>query len=654
MRKKDLLALPLMKVTEEMRQAAGETSTYSFWRSPSIEGPKYQKYYRAKKTEGVLEIAVFTWGRMRAGEEEPTYRIFLHDGSYDTWETEAGKWRTANIEHLWDFYEKSDAERAACGTFWYKESDRELIVKFTGSEKQDIPSAVLEWQQYKKHRGETEIIDAAMSLIPEVPKDFEKWAMTDVLPQYMYYEYGKRTGLCTCCGEHHELKEQPKYGEEGICPGCKRKVQYRTYKKKSRINDLADAALIQKIPGGYVLRFFTLHQRIDQGIRRNSGMYEKIRITYNEQWNRQAIYSYHRYKMTNKIRWCNGYEYAGSYYGGRKEEKRCQLYPRNLRKILKGSKLEYSGMPEFAYTGIEFYQQDFIDKAKEYAGIEKLIKAGFYNLTDTCISYGNRAPIELCERRVKKVLGLTGEYYNLIRDKDPTWREYEVTEQCQNAGIRMTWEQIQEMSRIQRNFAVYMKYTTPYKMIKYIRKLQIDKEGGLKDHQCYDYHDYLQMAAGLGYNMNDEWILYPKNLEERHDQLTKERNERKVEQEKKSDDKKDQKLKRTIKHKGWARYEMETEDLLIRLPECAHEIRKEGNAQHHCVATYMDRMVVGETCILFIRKKEEPDKSYYTVEVKDDEVIQVRGKYNVAPSEDVEEFMKIFKRNLRKAERKAS
>lgn len=53
-------------------------------------------------------------------------------------------------------------------------------------------------------------------------------------------------------------------------------------------------------------------------------------------------------------------------------------------------------------------------------------------------------------------------------------------------------------------------------------------------------------------------------------------------------------------------------------------------------------------------KKEEPDKSYYTVEVRDDEVMQVRGKYNADPSEDVEEFMKIFKKNLRKVERKAS
>lgn len=653
MQKKELLKLPVMKVTEEMRKAAEETRTYSYWRTPNIVGPKYQKYYRAKKTGGVLEIAIFTWGRIVSGENEPTYRVFLHDGKYDTWETEAEKWRTANIEHLWDFREKSEEEKAAYGTYWYKEHDRKLIVDFTGSEKQDINSAVLEWQQYEKHRGETEVIDAAMSLIPDIPKDFEKWAFTDAVPQYMYYEYGKRIGLCTCCGKHHELKEQPKYGKEGTCPGCKRKVQYRTYKKKGRIHDWEYAALIQKIQGGYVLRFFALNQLIEQGTRSYGGMSEKIRITYNEQWNRQAIYSYHRYKTTNKIRWCNGYEYLSA-YGGRKEEERCRLYPRNLRKILKGSKLEYSGMPEFARTGIEFYQQDFIDKAKEYTGIEKLIKAEFYNLTNSCISYGRRAPIDLYQKRVKKVLGLTGEYYNLIRDKDPTWREYEVTEQCQDVGIRVTWEQIQKMSQYARNFAIYMRHSTPHKMLKYIEGLKSEGPYAMRNQEVNDYHDYLQLAAGLGYNLDDDWILYPKNLKERHDQLTEEQNERKAELEKESDDKKDRKLKRTIKRKGWTRYEMETEQLLIRLPKCAHEIRKEGNAQHHCVATYMDRMVAGETCILFIRKKEEQDKSYYTVEVKDNEVIQVRGKYNVAPSEDVEEFMKVFKKNIRKAERKAS
>lgn len=230
MRKKDLLALPLMKATEEMRQAAGETTKYERWRMPDIVGPKYQKYFRAKKTGNVLEIAVFEWGRIQAGDDEPIFRIFLHDGKYNTWDAYKQKWRTASIEHLYDSEYQTRAERAAHGTYWYKERDRQLIVKFTKSKHQDIPSAVLEWQQYEKNRGETEIIDAAMSLVPEIPKSFAKWVETDALPQYMYYESGRKIGLCTSCGKYHELKEPPKYGETGICPGCKRKVQYKTYK----------------------------------------------------------------------------------------------------------------------------------------------------------------------------------------------------------------------------------------------------------------------------------------------------------------------------------------------------------------------------------------------------------------------------------------
>lgn len=654
MRKKELLALPLMKVTEEMCQAAGETSVYSYWRSPNIVGPKYQKYYRAKKTGGVLEIAIFTWGRIQAGEDEPAYRIFLHDGKYDTWATEPEKWRTANIEHLWDFFERSDAERAARGTYWFKEEDRKLIVDFTGSEKQDIQSAVLEWQQYKKYRGETEMIDAVMSLIPDVPKDFEKWAQTDALQQYMYYESGKRTGLCTCCGKYYELKDQPKYGKEGICPGCKRKVTYKTYKKAKKFHDQTSAALIQKIPGGYVLRFFDLHQWIAAGRRVDGGFSEKIRITYNEEWNRKAIYSYHRYKTTNKIRWCNGYENIGYYWACGNEEDRSILYPRNLKRILKGSRLEYSGMQEFAKTGVKFYQQSFIESAKEYEGIEKLIKAGFYALADKCIDCGNIPPIDLYEKRVKNVLGLSGEYYNLIRDKEPLWDEYKSAKECQDEGVKVTWEQIQELSHIPRNFAIYIRHSTAHKMLRYIRGLKTEEWGQAKERNACDYHDYLQMAAGLGYNLDDEWVLYPRNLEERHDQLIEESREKELQMQKAEDDEKDKNLSKTIKHKGWDRYEMETEDLLIRLPECAHEIRKEGNAQHHCVATYMDRMVAGETCILFIRKKSEPDKSYYTVEVRNGVVIQVRGKYNMNPSEDVKKFMEIFEKTIRKTERKAS
>lgn len=76
---------------------------------------------------------------------------------------------------------------------------------------------------------------------------------------------------------------------------------------------------------------------------------------------------------------------------------------------------------------------------------------------------------------------------------------------------------------------------------------------------------------------------------------------------------------------------MEDEEYFIRAPKNAAEIIKEGHAMHHCVAgkQYTEKMVKGESYILFIRKKSNPEKSWYTMEMKSDHtVVQVRGFAN--------------------------
>jgi hypothetical protein len=650
MKKSELLKLPPMKATKEMYEKAWLEEKYDRYQRPSVTGPKYRKFYRARKTQGILEVDVFYYRDLRLKTSRPAFRIFLHDGKYDTYETIERKWRTATIENLQFGVSYNDGESAAYQTYWITEKDRKIIKDFTKNGEESPHSAILGWQQYEKHRKETDRIDDEMAIIPEIPKDFEEWAKKDAIPQYMYYESGKKIGRCTCCGKTQELSDH-KYGQEGKCKYCKRKVIYKTYKKSPNIKDKSSAALIQKTPAGFVFRYFNVYQWIHAGERTEFNIYESIRITYDDLWYRRYIYSYHRYKTTNKVRWCNGYEFGGYYWGEGKEEGKAVLYPRNLKRTLKGSKLEYSGLPEFARQNIPFYQQNYIDMAKEYQGIEKLVKAGYYNLTADCISRGSDALLSLREKKLRKVLGLQGEYYNLIKKKDPHMREYRALYNCQQAGIRVTWEQVQEMSKFGRDFAIYMRHTTPHKMLRYIHEHTGERRWNAIRVQTggptpTDYHDYLQMAAILGYNMDDPYVLYPKNLKERHDQLVQEQEERKKELQGKKDDQKDGTLREIIKKHGWKAYEMETDDLLMRLPKRVREIRQEGQNQHHCVATYIDRMVSGETCILFIRKKEEPEESYYTVEVKGGEVIQVRGKYNADPKEDVENFIKTFKRRI--------
>lgn len=59
----------------------------------------------------------------------------------------------------------------------------------------------------------------------------------------------------------------------------------------------------------------------------------------------------------------------------------------------------------------------------------------------------------------------------------------------------------------------------------------------------------------------------------------------------------------------------------------------------------------GETMIFFIRKKEEPDKPYYTLEWRG-KVIQCRGSHNCNMTSEVKAFVQIFQEKMMEYESK--
>ena len=62
--------------------------------------------------------------------------------------------------------------------------------------------------------------------------------------------------------------------------------------------------------------------------------------------------------------------------------------------------------------------------------------------------------------------------------------------------------------------------------------------------------------------------------------------------------------------------EYDDDNYLIRLPKDEDEICKEGMSLHHCVGGYANEHSIGSTTIMFLRKKSEPDKPFYTIEVE--------------------------------------
>ena len=91
----------------------------------------------------------------------------------------------------------------------------------------------------------------------------------------------------------------------------------------------------------------------------------------------------------------------------------------------------------------------------------------------------------------------------------------------------------------------------------------------------------------------------------------------------------------------------ENNDYVVVIPETADEIINEGKNQHNCVGSYV-RDVIAQYCnIVFVRKKNEPDKSYITVEIdKKGHIQQYLRAYNHSTQGTDNDFCQVYQKHL--------
>ena len=171
------------------------------------------------------------------------------------------------------------------------------------------------------------------------------------------------------------------------------------------------------------------------------------------------------------------------------------------------------------------------------------------------------------------------------------------------------------------------------------------------------YKDYLDMAARRGSDIHDEIIYRNKRWREFHDRYVEEANREKNKKRFREVNRRFKKIKaeaeQNREHFGW-----ECENYIMLVPGKASEIVQEGQKQHHCVGasdTYMDRMNSGKTFILFLRKKEEADIPYYTIEAKyDGDILQAYSAYDKKPDwKEVDKVLKKWKTEMKKRVKEA-
>lgn len=92
----------------------------------------------------------------------------------------------------------------------------------------------------------------------------------------------------------------------------------------------------------------------------------------------------------------------------------------------------------------------------------------------------------------------------------------------------------------------------------------------------------------------------------------------------------------------WAEWCYEEEDFCVVAPKNFGEIAMEGIELHHCAKAYIESVASGLTNVLFIRRTDDKEQPFYTVEVDNNNVLrQIAGFANYYPSGnlDILEFV---------------
>ncbi len=289
---------------------------------------------------------------------------------------------------------------------------------------------------------------------------------------------------------------------------------------------------------------------------------------------------------------------------------------------LENTKYKYCG-----YTSKWNEKGSFIRHLEKYSAnprIELLGKLGFYNPSKRLISK--------CEKDKQFVRFLYDNANNMQRFSSA------VIIEAYNRGTTNFGGVEYELSRKRQ---IVRDINTPY-----FTKSKISRTAARDYIKKYSvspisYGDYIEAITELGLDLTDTKNIFPKDFNRMHEVRTDEYAVLKM----KRDQEKNKKLWQDFEKVSTAneKYRWECESYVIIMPHTVEDLINEGNALKHCVGRmgYEKKVIDGRSIIGFFRAKENPEKSYCTIELdgKTASIIQAHTYKNGTPEATEKAFI---------------
>lgn len=575
------------------------------------------------------------------------------------------KWRMARFDFMMEVYSYNPTIRCA----FYSLTDEERVTRFCSVPDEKGFKALSELQErilrgrlkQRIIKRETKVLEK-MNTLYALPQSFQRWVRREVLPHYVFYQYrkGKKgmAGFCTACGSDVIVTEA-RHNKPGACPHCKRSIQYKAAGRATNVWDRTTTQICQRTKtGNLVLRIVKAHATYRDHRNPDISLYENSRIfvRYTDDGKLSTedfYYSWNGGELTN---WKPGLRPRFSYWQPNFEAEQCgYLYPDNLDKALAGTPWQYSQLKEFAvHDGLPLQVEPYLRIYPRYPFIEYLVKLGLTRLAAHVVYHnrdyaGKSAPQNLKGKNLREILGVEKADLPVLQEVNPEPNQLILYRDAKATGIMLSveflrWFGFYElkdtdvlyllgfvkfgklMRYIEQQFELLRSVVVPIGHRRYERRRSVVSE----------YRDYLHFCEDLEFDLTDEFILFPRNLMEAHDRTSDLMNKKKIEQ------------YTAVFKKMYGglveQYQFAHRGLMVLPPKTPAEVVEEGNVLHHCVGGYAKRVANGECIILFVRREDSPDTPFYTMELRGDAVIQVRGERNGTATTEVNRFVEMFKR----------
>lgn len=629
-------------IQEEPRMWWGHELKYQWIIQPEQDGElllfRWYEVAPLKSRERMCET-FFTWIDTKK-EDWITYDCILK------------KWRSARIENL-IFGQSMDRILLLEG--WLPEefaSPGENIPRCINAWQEGIRDRKLKQRQKKKDEHTARLMGQAK----ELPSGYYDWQESTVMKKSRYLIY-KRSGrkeseaYCTHCGERMTIPTQGlKNNKTGKCPNCGSRITMKSSGRIQRLWDDSWTQYIQAIDEGIMIRY--IHMRKDY---REYGHPErkvsepgriviergKPAVWYEIRDDQTKFTSSEEYKKNPIEGWVNAAILCLAY---------SHIYKKTLWRELKKA-FPHHMFREYAQRnkGKTTYGTEalynYFDAYSIFPLMESLEKTGKTYLVDY-LAGGKRSSFSRFDKKavtVSKMLGINKRQYREF--KNPTEEDIKRLQFLNRGEIHLTDRQYQIFKECttSHNWEAMMqevlRYTTMHQFLKYAESVD---ETDLK----YYYLDYLKMAERAEYDLSDRFNLFPKKIREAHDVVLDLLKEKRLEEDLKAADQRYKGIPQ-IEKKIRKQFTYSDGKYCIRPAKTNREIVREGQKLHICVGDgrYASQMERGTAYILFLRKKEDPDTPFYTIEITPEfEIIQRHGKYNKEGSEvtEVDSFLKEF------------